>query len=213
MGRFAGIVEQLDTRAVFDLITAPVLAAYHEYRPPRLVVDSYRELAETATDLYVTLMQAVRGSSDPDPGYLAEVEAMKILEQSFGGSGGLLGAFDIASGGGMSTGMDRIMQAILAGIQSHLVRNYVTHVIRRHVDPLQFEEQVEVVEEYLQCSLGATYDQAQRRRLALELAHDHEKLILRYLDHYNTLAAQGLIRRAQGAQGAQSGQGGRKKKP
>lgn len=102
-------------------------------------------------------------------------EVRRHLEQAYREYGGYEGAYNNARMG-RSGGMPAILNAIASGLRQEQERQYIEHVFFTEVDPMDYEEIVDLMREYLD-RFGGLMSPADRARSPHDLARNYDTVI------------------------------------
>lgn len=115
------------------------------------------------------------------PDDLVHSEVRRLLEQAYQDYGGYEGAYNNARKG-RSGGMQAVLTAIATGLRQQHQQQYVAHVFFTEVDPMDYDEIVALMREYLD-RFGGLMSPADRARSPHDLARNYDTIIRSHARH------------------------------
>ena len=109
------------------------------------------------------------------PEDMVHSEVRRLLEQAYREYGGYEGAYTNARKG-RSGGIQAVVTAIATGLRQQQEQQYIAHVFFTEVDPMDYDEIVELMREYLD-RFGGLMSAADRARSPHDLARNYDTII------------------------------------
>lgn len=133
-------------------------------------------------EFYATIMRyyahhfertIAHGAAIPEDKAAADVR--NILERAYRNQGGYEGAYRAARTG-VAGGMNGVLNAISQAMRDEQEEHYIRHVFFTEIDPMNFDEIVEVTRQYLE-RFGSYLAPSDRARSAYDLARNFDTII------------------------------------
>jgi len=180
----AQILDMMDDEAIAEAVDIPNDEARQSYPLERNTVDSYQEFHEEITMYYQHhILHAI--GNPVMPVFLASGLARDIVDIAFQRQGGLEAAYRNARTGrfgGLAGSFDAICQTLK---QEH-EEKYMEHIFNTFIDPLNYEDHVELMRQYLE-RFGNFLPDEESRRTPEDLARNAKELIKTHVKVVNNI--------------------------
>lgn len=175
------VLDKLDP----DNIAAVVERAHNMARDTFMLdsdrVSNHAEFYDKATRYYRHhYAHTITGGVDL-PEDFVHSEVRRLLEQAYREYGGYEGAYNNARKG-RSGGMQAVLTAIASGLRQQQEQQYIEHVFFSEVDPMDYDEIVDLMREYLD-RFGGLMSPADRARSPHDLARNYDTIIKSHARH------------------------------
>lgn len=184
MANLNRMLELLDEVNISNVVSQKHDSARERYHLPRNTVNSSVEFEEEITRFMQYQLCATRGNAAV-PRYMASSEAADILERAFANIGGASGAYEMASRG-IRGGLRAVLEVLCSAVKKEEEEAYVEYVLRTEVDPLSFDDRVELMQAYL-TRYGRNFPNSVRVPTAFELAGNYESIIRMHSELINSI--------------------------
>jgi len=164
------ILEMLDEENIAKAIHVPHVIAREQYKLQKFTVNDYKEFTKEVGRYYAYQLAATGGNKML--AWMAEGEAIKILNNLFGQVGGAKGACQMAknaTNGGLKFIIDKIYDWIVRN-QTEL---YMNHILDTQISPMSWPDQIEVMRQ-MQSQFGI---QGKPMKSPTELAAEYKENI------------------------------------
>lgn len=181
LNRMIALLDETNLSAVVGLKHD---TARERYQLTRSTVASSAEFEEEITRFVQYQLCATRGNAAV-PRYMASSQAAEIIERAFANIGGASGAYEIASRG-IRGGLRAVIEVLCSAIKKEEEEAYIEYVLRTEVDPLSFDDRVELMQAYL-TRYGRNFPNSVRVPTAFELAGNYENIIRMHIEVINSI--------------------------
>ena len=138
-------------------------------------VSSHAEFYDTITRYYRHhYAHTIAGGVDL-PEDLVHADVRRHLDQAYRDYGGYEGAYTNAKKG-RSGGMSAVLNAIASGLKQQQERQYIEHLFFTEVDPMDYDDIVTLMRDYLD-RFGGLLSPADRARSPHDLARNYDTII------------------------------------
>jgi len=181
------IIQLLDEENIARVVSIRHDLAREQYSMKKAVVQSFDEFKAEVTRFYqYQYCITITGSTNVVvPEWMASGFAIDILERAFSKDGGLEGAYRIAQKG-VQGGMRAILDAIYKILKAQQEEQYIDYVLRSHVDPLDWNDKVDLMTQYLQ-RFGRNLPAGAQVKSAMELAIRYEDFLKLHMKALQTI--------------------------
>lgn len=170
------ILKELDPENISYKVSRIHDAMRELYVVQRITVQNFEEFMEEITKFYQHQFSAVISGGHVDvPDWIASGFAREIVDKAFSRLGGLEGAYMIASKG-IEGGLRTVIDSIYKAIKEQQEEQYINHVLITYVDPLDWDDRIELMRQYLN-RFGRSLPEGARIKSPEELAANYEEII------------------------------------
>lgn len=180
----AEILELVDDEAIAEQVDIPNDEARQQYALERNTVDSYQEFHEEITRYYSHHMREVIGPPEMPP-YMASGSARDVIDREFRRQDGYERAYRNARTGRFG-GRAGSLDAICRALKEERQEKYIEHIFNTDVDPLNYEDHVELMRQYVQ-RFGNFRPPQDQRRTPEDLARNYKDLIETHVQVVNNI--------------------------
>ena len=174
------LLTSLDERTIAKKIAIPHDEARMRYNLARNTAASFDEFSDTIAEYYnhhYTSCVSHGGRLSSSEAY---ARAKQLIEQAYRRRGG-----DIASAfndchDGTNGGMRAILDIIADGIKAEVIERYITDMFDRHVAPNSWNQQVEIIRQFMQVC-GPAFSSSMKLQPEA-YARDYSRLIRSYVE-------------------------------
>jgi hypothetical protein len=174
MANLQRILDLLDERTLAQEVWLANDMARERYRLERATVSDWDEFLEEITTYYEWHFRQTRGDANLVK-YSLESSASKIVEQAYSSQGGMEAAVRNAKTG-TGGGLSGVLTAIAQHLRQEHEEHYVGHILRKHINPMDWDEVVDLMRQYLR-RFGGDLPRGSRVKKPEELAKNWRELI------------------------------------
>lgn len=184
MSNLIRMITLLDEVNLSNVVGLKHDTARERYHITRSTVNSSVEFEEEVTRFVEYQLCATRGNV-AIPRYMASSQAANIIERAFANIGGTSGAYEMANRG-IRGGLRAVIDVLYQAIKKEEEEAYIEYVLRTEVDPLSFDDRVELMQAYL-TRYGRNFPNSIRIPTAFELAGNYESIIRMHVEVINSI--------------------------
>lgn len=174
MGKYDDIMQHLNPRTVIEKTEIPHDNARAGCTLQSSVVSSHSEFEDLLIAYVAHHMQETLGRAPP-PEFCLD-KARRFLEHSVGFDNAVFMAMSGSEGG-----MPNVLNQVSDGFKQEAKQAYFSYILDRYIDPLSFEDTVEVMRE-LKERIGAYSPQAFGYIEPEQMAGSYRDILWRYID-------------------------------
>lgn len=173
--RLTRILDKIDAERIAAVVGNAHDMARESFTLSKNTVTGHPEFLDTITRYYRHhYAHTIVGGVDlPDD--MVSSEVRNLLDHSYREYGGYEGAYQNARTG-KAGGMHAILDAISTSLRQQQEQRYIEHVFYTEVDPMNYEQIVELMREYLD-RFGGYLPPADRARSPHDLARNYDTVI------------------------------------
>ena len=168
------ILNLLDEQTIARRVSLSHEFARERYQLRRFMVENFREFQREITD-YTKYHFAATTAPVEMPDELAFGMAWQMVDRSYGSQGGIETAYRNAKTGTRG-GLSGVLTAIANALREEREEAYVNYILRTRVDPLDFDQVVDLMSQYL-ARFGRYIPAGTTVRAPAELAANWPELI------------------------------------
>jgi hypothetical protein len=169
------VLDMLEPEHIADVLGNKNEMARNSFELHSNTVDDYPEFYATLIAYYRHHFAHTVSADVEYPEDMAASEVQNILQQSYQDYGGYEGAYYNARTG-KAGGMTGILNAISRAMRERQEHDYTEHVLRTEIDPMNFDEHVELMKNYLD-RFGGSLPPSVRTRSAYDLARNYDTIL------------------------------------
>lgn len=171
------MLQMLDEQHIANTVGISCYMARNSYSLRKPTINNFDELLDEATRFYQHMNRAVVGMGKITmPDWMAAGHARDILERM-----GLEDAYTIAHEG-IRGGLHSILEAIYQHISEEMEEKYIELVLVKFVDPVDFDDRIELMRQYLQ-RFGSNIPANKQPKKAAELAVNYKEFIKMHMKY------------------------------
>lgn len=184
------ILDKLDAGNIAEIVGNPNEMARSRYRLSSNTVEDHPEFYAIIVDYYRHHYAETICDGVHVPEEMVASEVRDILQHAYREHGGYEGAYNCARTG-EAGGMNAVLNAMARVMRERQEQSYVDHIFFSEVDPMNYEEIVQLMEQYL-ARFSSYLSPEDRARSPHDLARNYD-MVLRSHAHAMS-AVRGLIR-------------------
>jgi hypothetical protein len=168
------ILELLDEENIAKAVSIKHDETRERYSLAKATVVNYAEFLTEIAKYYAYHFKKTIANADL-PVEIASQNALEIVQQAYASQGGLEAAYrnaNVGTGGGLRTVIDSIYEAL----KREQEEKYVNHVLTTQVNPLDWNERVALMNQYL-TKFGKYLPTGTKARSAEQIANNYGELI------------------------------------
>jgi hypothetical protein len=180
MVSYDSLARALDEREIANRVAIRHDEARARYPLARTVVSTFEEFSEVITRYYMyhyATCVVPGGRLSPVD---AASEAKDVLESQLRRGEGNIVTYFVRARDGVDGGMRVILDTLAEGIKGRSVGNYIRDCFDRHVAPVNWEDKVEIIRQFIKQS-GPYLSSAIRSDQPERYAHEYQPLINEYI--------------------------------
>ena len=171
------MLQLLDEKNIANTVGISCYMARNTYPMRKPTVNNFDELLEEATGFFQHMHRAVVGMGKITmPDWMAAGHARGILERI-----GIEDAYTIASEG-IRGGLHTIFEAIYRQINEEMEERYIELVLVKYVDPVDWDDRIELMRQYLQ-RFARNIPANKQPKKAAELAVNYKEIIKMHMKY------------------------------
>ena len=168
------ILDMISAESIAHRVDIPHDEARGRYRLERNTVDTHNQFHEEITVYLAYHMEETVGPGDMPP-FMASGWAREIIDREFRRQGGYEVAYRNARTG-RHGGLAASLDAIVKHYKEDQREKFIEHIFYTFVDPMNYEDQIELMQQYLE-RFGAFLPPEEQTRSAIDLAREWQTLI------------------------------------
>lgn len=170
------ILAELDEENIGKKVYLPHSRRREDYPMSKLTIQDYQEFRREIGNYYTHQTGATAPSGNASIArWKAEGDAEDIVENAYARVGGAKGACQMAQKG-INGGMKPVIDAIFTAIVRVEEERFVDDILRKHISPLIFPEQIEIAQQFID-QFGKHLSVGKPIKSAMEIAPDYEGII------------------------------------
>ena len=171
LGKILGF---LDPRTMAMLVSVKHDEARETFPLQKMTVENVQAFRTVTTEYYKWQFRAIVPNAELPDDY-AGPYAWSLIQKAYGHKGGVEAAFRAARFG-VDGGLSGVLNAIHMQMKKQQEEAYINHVLHSVIDPLDFDQRVELMREYLG-RFANQLSPATKPKSAEELAANWEELL------------------------------------
>ena len=168
------VLDMISEETVAERVDIPNDEARQRYPLERNTIDTHEEFHEEIAVYYAYHMAEVIGQADLPPEFASGL-ARDAIDGEFRRQGGYEGAYRNARTG-RHGGLAASLDAIAKTFKQDQREKFIEHIFFSFVDPMNYEDQIELMAQYLE-RFGAFLPPAEQTRSPMDLAREWKTLI------------------------------------
>jgi hypothetical protein len=173
--KLMNILNKLEPRSIARVVSDAHNMAREAFTLSKNTVSGHAEFLETITRYYRHHYAHTIAAKVVLPDDMVSSEVRNLLDRAYRDYGGYEGAYQNARTG-KAGGMHAILNGIADALRQQQEQRYIDHVFYSEVDPMNYEEIVELMREYLD-RFGGLLPPDYRARSPHDLARNYDTII------------------------------------
>lgn len=185
------ILDMLDADRIAEVLGNKNEMARETFSLARNTVSSHPEFYDIIMRYYRHHFAETVCRGVPIPDDMAASDARSILDQAYRDQGGYEGAYNNARTG-KAGGMRGVLNAIAGAMRNRQEEQYIEHIFFTHIDPMDYDESVEIMKQYLD-RFGGYLAPSDRARSPHDLSRNYDVIIKAHARAMGTI--RGMMKR------------------